>query len=178
MFVAGLLALTGCAALPDDSPVVEQLDAETGATITRAGHPLELVRDSFASDAASRFAFLGPFETNNAGKRELFLWVAVPVAAPPDSEPAVEVDGKALALGTPGAAADFANLKSSPYKLPTPWSTMYYYRIDSSIVDALGGAAALAVTTGEPTKDGIVRARFSTPVNADPRLREFAARVK
>jgi len=71
--------LGACAALPDDASVVEQLESETGVTITRLGHPIELYRETFLKDPAGRFAFLGPFETNQMGKRELFLWIAVPI---------------------------------------------------------------------------------------------------
>ena len=64
------------APLPDDAPVVEQLDPETGLTVARLGRPLELYRETFRKDTTERFAFLGPFETNQMGQRELFLWVA------------------------------------------------------------------------------------------------------
>jgi hypothetical protein len=64
--------LAACAALPDDAPVVEQLDTETGNTIARLGRPIELYRETFTQDATSRFAFIGPFETNQMGKRDSF----------------------------------------------------------------------------------------------------------
>ena len=47
-FVLGTLAaalLSACAALPEDAPVVEKLDTETGVTVTRLGQPVELYRD-------------------------------------------------------------------------------------------------------------------------------------
>ena len=69
----------GCAALPDDAPVVEELDPQTGATVARLGRPIELYRENFREDATGeRFAFLGPFETNNMGNRELFLLIGLP----------------------------------------------------------------------------------------------------
>jgi hypothetical protein len=171
------LMLGACAALPDDAPVVEQLDPETGATVTRLGRPLELYRDTFTQDQTGRFAFVAPFETNQMGTRELYLWVAVPIESPRDAEPpAIEVNGKALALGAPARAADFAGLKQSPYKLPTPWSSTYYYKIDAPIVGLLGDARDLAVRVAEGTKDGTIRTSFASPVSADPRLKEFAAR--
>jgi len=175
--LASLLA--GCAALPDDSPVVEQLDNDTGATVTRVGHPVELYRDTFVQDATGRFAFVGPFETNNAGTRQLFLWIAVPIESPADAEPpTLEVNGKPVSLGAPGRAADFAGLRHSPYKIPTPWSSMYYYRIDAAVAGALGDARDVAITAGESTKDGTIRTRFAAQVGADARLREFAARTR
>src|SRR5215471_9598754 len=71
--------LGACAALPDDSAVVEQLDPDTGLTIARLGHPIELYRETFRKDTSGKFAFLGPFETNQMGRRELYLYVALPL---------------------------------------------------------------------------------------------------
>lgn len=171
------LALGACAAVPNDSPVVEQLDAETGATVARIGRPLELFRETFAQDATARFAFIGPFETNQMGTRDLYLWVAVPVESPAGSEPlAVEVNGQALALSAPGRTADFAGLRTSPYKIPTPWSAMYYYKVDAALVGTLGDARSVTVRVSETAKDGTVRTTFSAETGADPRLRDFAKR--
>ena len=64
------------------------------------------------------------------GKRELFVWLAVPIEPVPDSIPVVEVNGTVLSLGSPGRSADFATLHKSPYKIPTPWSAMYYFKVD------------------------------------------------
>src|SRR5262245_44254067 len=74
--------LGSCASLPDDAPVVENLDPQTGNTVARLGHPLELYRESGRSASGERFAFLGPFETNQAGTRQLFLWIALPMENP------------------------------------------------------------------------------------------------
>src|SRR5687767_1330271 len=84
--LAGLW-LAGCAALPEDAPVIEQLDSETGVTIARLGKPMELYRETFLQDAAGRFAFFGPFETNQMGNRELFLWIALPLDPAQGAEP-------------------------------------------------------------------------------------------
>jgi hypothetical protein len=169
-------SLGACAALPDDAPVVEQLDTETGVTVARLGKPVELYRETFLQDPSGRFAFLGPFETNLMGKRELFLWIAVPAEPMADAVPAVEIDGKALTLGVPGRAADFAGLHKSPYKIPTPWSAMYYFRIEESMVRQLADATRLAIGVLEPTKSGTVKTTFAAGIEADTRLKEFAAR--
>lgn len=171
------IIVAGCAALPDDAPVVEQLDAETGATITRLGKPIELYRESFVQDASGRFAFLAPFETNQMGTRQLYLWVAVPIASPAgEAPPDVSLNGTALPLDAPGRAPDFAGLESSPYKLATPWSSTYYYRIDAAVVRSLADARSVTVRVAEATRDGTVRTPFATPLAPDPRLAEFAAR--
>jgi hypothetical protein len=180
-FVLALAALcasvmiAGCAALPEDSTVMEQLDNDTGVTIARLGHPMELYRETFQRDPSGRFAFLGPFETNQMGKRELFLWIALPVTIAPGTEPDIELDGHELKLGTPGRDADYAGLRQSPYKIPTPWSAMFYYKIDAGVVDTLAAANTLLVRVGETTKDGTRITVFASSV-ADTRLKDFAAR--
>lgn len=174
--VAGAITLlSACAALPEDQPVMEQLDSETGTTITRLGKPMELYRETFLLDPAGRFAFLGPFETNLMGRRELFLWVALPVDPVPGAEPMIEVNGTALALPAFGREADHAGLRKSPYKIPTPWSAMYYYKVDDALVAKLGEASNLTIRVLETTKKGPVTTMFATPV-ADSRLKDFAAR--
>jgi hypothetical protein len=166
--------LGACAALPEDASVVEQLEAETGVTVTRLGHPIELYRETFLKDPAGRFAFLAPFETNQMGKRELFLWIAVPIEPVADSVPVFEMDGAVVTLGTPGRAADFASIGKSPYKIPTPWSSMYYFRIDSDLVSRLAEAKKLTIRMLENAKSGTVKTVFETEVAADTRLKDFA----
>lgn len=168
--------LGACAALPDDAPVVEQLDTETGTTIARLGRPLELYRETYLQDPSGRFAFFGPFETNQMGKRESFLWIAVPMEPVAESVPVIEVNGAPLSLGTPGRAADFAGIHKSPYKIPTPWSAMYYFRVDSDLVARLGEATKVTIRVLETAKSGDINSVFALDVGADPRLKDFAAR--
>jgi hypothetical protein len=167
----------GCAALPDDSPVVEQLDPETGLTVMRLGRPLELYREAIRQERADRFGFLGPFEINQMGKRAQFLWVAMPFegdVAPP--VPTITVNGARLELGETGRAPDFAGLRSPPYKIPTPWIASYYFRIDADMVARLGAAREISVDLLEQTRDGPVDAQYQVQLAGDPRLSEFAAR--
>jgi len=171
------LLLNGCAALPDDAPYVEQLDAETGLTIGRLGRPIELYREVFGKDNSERFGFIGPFETNQMGKRELFLWVATPTlgeGAP--ATPKVTLDGSVLELGEPGHGADFAGLRRSPYKIPMTWLTSFYFRIDAGVVERLAAAGSIAVEIPETTRTGNVTALYAAQLADDPRLRAFAAR--
>lgn len=168
--------LGACAAVPDDSPVVEDLDTETGITIARLGRPVELYRETFRQDSTGRFGFLGPFETNHMGTRELFLWVALPVENPAATRtPTVLVDGKALTLGEAGRNADFAGLRKSPYKIPTPWIAMFYFHLDKAGLAQLGEARSLEIEVEESTETGTRKLEYLTQIEADPRLREFAA---
>jgi hypothetical protein len=175
--VAMFASLLGaCAALPNDAPVVEQLDSETGTTVTRLGRPIEVYRESFVQEPAGRFAFIAPFETNLMGKRELFVWVAVPVEPVADAVPTVEVNGTVLSLGTPGRSADFATLHSSPYKIPTPWSAMYYFKVDEAIVTKLAEATNISIRVLEVGKAGTIKTLFAVKIENDPRLKAFATR--
>jgi hypothetical protein len=165
-----------CAALPDDAPIVEQLDSETGTTVTRLGRPIEVYRESFLQEPAGRFAFIAPFETNLMGKRELYLWLAVPIEPMQDSVPAIELNGAALTLSAPGRSADFATLHKSPYKIPTPWSAMYYFKVDDAIVARLAETTDIAVRVVEVGKAGPLKTLFAVKLEADPRLKDFATR--
>jgi hypothetical protein len=170
--------LGACASVPDDASVVEKLDEETGLTVARVGRPIEVYRETFLKEPAGRFAFLAPFETNQMGTRELYVWVAVPIElTEQDAPPTVAVNGKELALGTPGRGPDFAGLRKSPYKIPTPWSSMFYYRVDHALIAQMGEARELSVRVTEPTRDGPVKTVFAaTLLDTDARLRDFAAR--
>ncbi len=175
--IAASAALLGaCAALPDDAPVVEQLETETGTTVTRLGRPVELYRETFMQESAGRFAFIGPFETNLMGRRDLFVWVAVPIEPIPDAVPTVEVNGTVLTLGVPGRAAEFASLHKSPYKIPTPWSATYYFKVDEDIIARLGEAKDISVRLVEPGKNGPIKILFAAKFTADPHLKDFANR--
>ena len=174
--VVAFALLAGCASLPDDAPVVDQLDEQTGLTIARLGHPLELYVETPRADPGSRFGFLGPFVTNQMGTRQPFLWVALPVepsANPPKAT--VTVNGAPLSLTDAGHAPDFAGLATSPYKISTPWFATYYFRIDAATIQTLGQANDITVQVTEDTRNGPVESRFSLKVGDDPRLRAFAA---
>jgi len=170
--------LASCASLPNDAPVVEQLDDQTGLTIARLGKPLELYRETFRKETAGKFAFMGPFETNQQGKRELYLWVALPLEDPAaDVTPVFLVNGKPLNLGTTaGRDADSAGLRHSPYEIPTSWIAMFYYRVEHDVIAQLGEAGNIRVQTVENTKAGPIKTNYSIDIGQDPRLKAFAAR--
>ncbi len=77
----------------------------------------------------------------------------------------VEINGAAVALGTPGRTADFAGVHKSPYKIPTPWSAMYYFKVDADLVARLGEATKLTVRMLEAAKSGAVKTVFETEVS-------------
>jgi hypothetical protein len=110
------------------------------------------------------------------GKRELYVWVAVPIEPVADSVPIVEVNGSVLQLGTPGRSADYATIHTSPYKIPTPWSAMYYFKVDEAIVAELGQASNINIRVLEVGKAGTIKTLFAVKIDADTRLKDFAAR--
>ena len=171
---AGLL---GCAALPDDAAVVEILDEDSGVTITRLGRPVELYLESGKRNVADRFAFLGPFETNQMGRRDSFLWIAVPLSYPDEAAiPAILVDGTALSLVEPGRNAEFAGLQRSPYKIPTPWIATYYFRVGADLLTRLGAARDLRIQAVDPVRSGPLDLEYTAPAGVNPALAEFASR--
>ncbi len=171
-------ATLGCAAVPNDSPVVEQLDTQTGMTIARLGRPIELYRETAVRDSAVRFAYLAPFETNRMGTRDLYLWVAVPIESVEGAKPPiVAADGMPLVLGAPGRGAGTAGLRTDPYPLPTPWSTAWYYKAEADTIAKLGDSARLTVRIPETARDGTtVIAEYVVELEKEPRLRAFANR--
>jgi hypothetical protein len=176
MTVACAIAgISGCASLPEDQPIMEQLDTETGVTITRLGRPVEIYRETFLKQAPGRFGFLAPFETNLMGSRELYLWIAVPIEPAPNAVPTIVVDGAELTLNAPGRTADSAGLRKSPYKIPTPWSAMFYFKVDAETVARLGNAGEILIHIFETTNDGAAKIEFSAAIE-DARLKAFASR--
>jgi hypothetical protein len=169
--------IASCASLPNDQPVVEQLDDQTGLTIARLGKPLELYRETFRKETAGKFAFLGPFETNQQGKRELYVWVALPLEDPAaEVTPVYLVDGKPLDLGSAGRTAESAGLRQAPYSIPTSWIAMFYYRVEHDVIARLGEAKSIRIETVENTRAGPLKTNYSIDIGADPRLGDFSAR--
>jgi hypothetical protein len=159
--------LAACSALPEDAPVLEKLDTDTGNTVAGIGRPIELYREASKQPSTERFAFLAPFETNQMGARKSYLWIAVPIdraVTASAKPPVVEVDGAALVLGDAGRDSLFASLSQSPYKLPTPWSSVYYFTLDA--------AHDLAIRM----QDANGEALFVVKLGGDVRLSTYAAR--
>jgi hypothetical protein len=171
------LLLASCAALPDDAPVVEQLDEQTGVTVARLGRPIELYRENFRDDATGdRFAFLGPFETNHMGNRVPFLMIGLPEnksAAP--APPTLLVNDTPVELGAPGEAS-LAGLRESPYRIPMPWVQTFYYRIDAALLARLGEASQVRIEVMEESRSGPRKVGYAAEVGNDARLRTFANR--
>ncbi len=171
--VGGLAAalLVACAATPTE-PVSEKLDPDTATTVTTLSHPIELLSHSNRSKQTDPFAYIGPFETNRMGARDLFLWVSTPQAQGQLTPPQVLCNGQPLSLqplnqdGTamagsaaPGdnvaaggalnapAKVDLSKLSLSraPYDSPVPWGTQWYFRLPADSLKCLADAEGISL---------------------------------
>jgi hypothetical protein len=149
-----LAALAGCAAAPTDADS-EQLDANTGTTLTRMPKPVELVVDRVRGAKTDPFAYFAPFETNRMGSHELFLWVSAPQVAGPLATPKVFCGESPIALEKYEGSMSDIGLSSAPYKLPAPWSAQWYFRLSGEVLDCFASASRIRVITqtGEAEPD-------------------------
>jgi len=170
------LLLGACATVPNDAPVVEQLDEQTGVTVARLGKPIELYRENYREDGGDRFAFLGPFETNNMGNRVPYLLIGLPETRGAEPKPVLLVNGTPVTLEAPAREAEAAGLLESPYKIPMPWVETYYYRADAALIAQLGDAQSLRIEVMEDSRNGPRTVEYSADVAGDPRLSDFAGR--
>ncbi|MCC6172156.1 MAG: hypothetical protein IT481_09020 [Gammaproteobacteria bacterium] len=166
----GLIAsLAACAAVPDNG-IAERLDERTGTTVTAMQRAIELVSTEPRGGSGDPFAYLAPFETNRMGRRELYLWVAVPDERGGAAMPVVVVGSGPLPAKPLGADAGSLGLGSFPYPTPAPWSKISVFSIDEAALRSLAAAGALEVSVRYA--DGRVVRFGGTPQPADI-LRQF-----
>lgn len=69
--------VTGCASVPQDKPLRERLDDNTGATMTTLERPMAFYREQPMLAANARdYVYLGPVEVNRSGELTYMLWAA------------------------------------------------------------------------------------------------------
>lgn len=156
------LGLTGCATTAPEV-VVDKLDPQTATTVTVLGRPIELFDPTSNPRDGDAFAFLGPFQTDRMGQRELFLWVAVPPAQEPIGSPVLICNGQqirlspagGMGLANPGGDAhapkgvdlSALNLSRAPYDPPIPWSAQWYFQLPAEGLECLAGANSVSLET-------------------------------
>jgi hypothetical protein len=165
-------ALAGCAARPAND-IREQLDEASGTTLTRMDAPVELTTTTPRGANADPFAYVGAFETNRMGKRERWLWIAVPDERGDARLPELSVAGRELALGSPVTNRG-AGLVTAPYPKPAPWSTEHLFRLDDVSLTALASGAEWRLRV--PRRDAAALEFAGRPEPADL-LRRFAERT-
>ncbi len=94
---------------------------------------------------ADPFAFVGPFETDQQGRRALYLWVSVPQNQGPVEPPQLLCDNQSMSLQA--VSGNLAELKLSqpPYKAPAPWSSQFYFALAEDGARCLRSAQAIAL---------------------------------
>lgn len=166
-------ALTACAAQPQ-GPVNERLDQGTGTTTQVLDRPVELLVEGSRGALNDPFAYLGPFETNRMGEREVYLWVAAPQGDSPLALPQLECDSQPLPAAAFAGNLSELGLTQPPYAQPAPWSAQWYFRLPAAAVECLGTARELAVVTRDAAGQ---RRRYSAAAEAFPSLAAFRAAV-
>jgi len=71
------IVAAGCATAPTDTPLLQRLDENSGATVTTLPEPMSFYREEPMLAANSRdYVYLGPVEVNRGGRRQYMLWAA------------------------------------------------------------------------------------------------------
>ncbi len=169
VLLAATLTVSGCASLPQDQPVYEVLDQETGITIMRLGKPLEFTVGEGQGPTGDPFAYAGVFQTNRMGARAEFLWLAVPVDGTLASGPTLEIDGVAVTLASSTNNPSIAGLKSGPYTSPAPWARQFWYAVDAATIERLARATSMTIRTADTGGTWT----FMPPVDARRRLMAY-----
>lgn len=88
--------------------LTEQLDRETGVTVTSQGEPVAFARPQPQFSRSARdYLFLGPFEINRQGQRTYYLWVGV----------GTTLDRGYLAPQTPAPSTLYVSVNDEPVEL-------------------------------------------------------------
>lgn len=165
-------ALAGCAARPAND-VRELLDEATGTTLTRLEAPVELTTTAPRGANSDPFAYVAPFETNRMGKRERWLWIAVPDERSDALVPTLTIGDSEVVLGSPVDRRS-TGLAAPAYREPAPWSAQHLFRLDDAALAMLASGAAWRVRVERRNGTPLEFAGVPTPVDL---LRRFAART-
>ena len=145
--VAFAMALSGCAVAPVEQ-AVERLDETTGTTVTVMPRPVELVIEQPRGPNTNHFASFAPFETNQMGTHELFLWVSAPQMDEGDVKVTQVYCGDAV-IDLEAIDADMKRigLSKPPYKMPVPWSRQWFFKLSSEALNCFAQAGHIKIVT-------------------------------
>ncbi len=139
MFCAALVLALAAGCASNETTTLQNLDPETGVTITRATEPLVMYRDMSAYSAFGReYVYLGPIQVNNMGQREYYLWLGIwgssdsadPGLRMNDFESVVlYADGEPLGLEIKGWTPGSIGASTDVYIKPVPSALDGYYRV-------------------------------------------------
>lgn len=160
----GVLMTWLLAACGGSQPLVkDNLDLQTGVTVTRSTKPLILYRDRSAVSAHARdYVYLGPVETNNMGRRRYFLWLGV-WSTLENSDRASELDefesiviyadGEPLGLSITGWSPAAIGVSDTVYVKPVASATDAFYAVTIDQIRIIAEAKDVELRTG-PTASG------------------------
>ena len=176
LITSALLVMSGCTAGPGP-PVHDKLDAKTGATVSVMPEPLELLPSGYIGTHGGAFAFLGPFEIDQMGTRTLYLWVLVPHDVSSTVVPVIHCNDGTVTLPIKSAGLAEMRLAQSPYGMPDPWGTPWYFALDDPTLVCF--AHARTITLDIPGLRGDLETFVAErPKNAEgfPMIENFAER--
>jgi hypothetical protein len=142
---AFVMVLTACAST--SQPVVDRLDPDTGSTLTVMDSPVELLAEANRGAAGDPFAYLAPFETDQMGKRALFLWMTAPAPEGASLDTQLLCDGQPLVLQPVEGGIKHLGIAHAPYSVPAPWSVQWYFQLPQDALKCLAGAQTIALET-------------------------------
>lgn len=144
--LASLLVLLGtaCATVPS-APVQDKLDSKTGSTVSVLPDPLTLLTSGYVGARAGAFAYLGPFEVDEMGKRTLYLWVLLPETVSASVAPVIQCDGNVVDLAQQHGSLAAMGLAEPPYEPADPWGTQWYFALSDAALVCLAHAHLIAL---------------------------------
>lgn len=138
-----LLLIASCATAPP-APVQDKLDSKTGSTVSVLPDPVVLLTSGYVGARTGAFAYLGPFEVDEMGKRMLYLWVLVPKDVSATVAPVIKCDSNIVDVPLQkGSLADMG-LAESPYEPLDPWGTQWYFSLTDAALVCLAHAKVIA----------------------------------
>lgn len=165
-------ALAACAARPAND-IRELLDEASGTTLTRLEAPVELTTTTPRGANADPFAYVAVFETNRMGRRERWLWMAVPDERGDAQQPELSVAGRQLELGA-AVTNSVTGLSTAPYPRPAPWSVEHLFRLDEAALAALASGPEWRLRVPRRAAEALEFAGRAEPPDL---LRRFAERT-
>jgi hypothetical protein len=145
---AAVITFSGvaCTSLPTE-PMAEKLDPNTGTTVAVATKPLELIADKQRGTARDPFAYVGPFETNKQGAKQLYVWIAAPQDKGQILEPTLYCDDKPLQFERLQKSMSEIGLSKQPYIKAAPWAAQWFYLLTEDNLTCLAEAKRIALVT-------------------------------
>lgn len=140
--------------------ITNQLDPNTGVTVTHMKSPLVLYRDDSARAAHARdFVYIGPLAVNRTGEYHHFLWLGIwssmhdqGASAQRDGFESIVIfaDGEPLRLELEGWTLSSIGVSQPVYDKPTATAADAYYPVTMDQIRVIAEARDIRLRTGGP----------------------------